>query len=270
MTATADQPHLRRTRRVLPLLLAVVGVAVVVFALLTQQSPPTAAPSAAGTITPRSTTPRPAATSARPSPTPTPTSASPTPTPTTKLIAKATKKASQAPTKSPKKKAVAKNTEAVAAPLPPSEPVSISIPAIDVDSPVFSIGLDSKGALEAPQPGPNLNHVAWFEKSPTPGQLGPSVLEGHVDTDQGRSVFYRLGDVTPGDNVEIERQDGRTAVYQVDAVRSYSKAKFPTNLVYGGDLSRPSLRLITCSDFDRKIGHYAGNLVVFGHLTSVR
>lgn len=135
---------------------------------------------------------------------------------------------------------------------------------------MFPIGLDDKGALEAPQPGPNLNHVAWFEKSPTPGQLGPSVLEGHVDTDQGRSVFYRLGDVTPGDTVEIKRQDGRTAIYEVDAVRSYSKAKFPTDLVYGGDLSQPSLRLITCSDFDRKVGHYAGNLVVFGHLTSAR
>ncbi len=268
MTGASEQGNHEGLRRALPLAFVVLGVAVVVFALLSQVSPPTPPPSAAGTIDSRPL----AVPSADPTPTPQPTPAATTTTPTPKP--------DETPTRRPKPKRIVSSpkpgksstpsAQRVEAPMPPSEPVSISIPAIDVDSPVFPIGLDAEGALEAPQPGPNLNDVAWFENSPTPGQLGPSVLEGHVDTDEGRSVFFRLGDVTPGDTVKIKREDGRTAVYTVDAVRSYAKSKFPTDLVYGTDLSRPSLRLITCSEFDQKIGHYAGNLVVFGHLTAVQ
>ena len=153
------------------------------------------------------------------------------------------------------------------APLGPSRPVSISIPAIGVDTPVNPIGLADDGTLAVPQPGPHLNQAAWFENSPTPGQPGPSIIEGHVDSTEGPSVFFRLGDVKPGDQIVVRREDGRTLTFRVDAVRDFLKAEFPTALVYGGsELSRPTLRLITCSDFDSAIHHHVGNEVVFAHL----
>jgi LPXTG-site transpeptidase (sortase) family protein len=153
------------------------------------------------------------------------------------------------------------------APLGPSRPTRITIPAIGVDTTVNPIGLNADGGLAVPQPGPHLNQAAWFENSPTPGQPGPAIIEGHVDSTEGPSVFLKLGDVKPGDQVIVHRADGRVLTFHVDAVRDFLKTHFPTDLVYGGrDLGQPSLRLITCSDFDSSIDHHIGNEVVFTHL----
>lgn len=155
------------------------------------------------------------------------------------------------------------------APLPASPPVRISIPSIGVHSKVIPIGLAQDGTLAVPQPGPNLDRAAWFKNSPTPGQPGPAIIEGHVDSTQGPSVFFKLGALRPGATIHVLRKDGIETVFTVNAVRDFPKSAFPTSLVYGGtDLSRPLLRLITCSDFNAAIRHHTGNEVVFAHLTA--
>jgi hypothetical protein len=153
-------------------------------------------------------------------------------------------------------------------PLGASRPVRISIPSIGVRSAVLPIGLAGDGSLAVPQPGPDLDKAAWFEKSPTPGQPGPSIIEGHVDSEKGPSVFFELGKLHPGNRIEVTRRDGVRVTFTVNAVRDYQKDRFPTDVVYGGDLSHPQLRLITCSDFDTTIRHHVGNTVIFAHLTS--
>lgn len=153
------------------------------------------------------------------------------------------------------------------APLGPSRPLTISIPAIGVRSPVNPIGLAADGTLAVPRPGPHLDQAAWFDNSPTPGQPGPAIIEGHVDSTQGPSVFFRLGDMKPDDQILVRRADGRMLTFHVDAVRDFLKTRFPTTLVYGSPhLDRSTLRLITCSDFDASIHHHVGNEVVFAHL----
>jgi hypothetical protein len=154
-----------------------------------------------------------------------------------------------------------------APPLPPSRPVRLRIPALGVDTPVNPIGLAADGSLAVPAPGPHLDEAAWFRNSPTPGQPGPSIIEGHVDSPRGPSVFFRLGSIRPGDQVLVTRADGRRLTFRVDAVRDFPKSRFPTRLVYGSDLARPTLRLITCSEYDPGIRHHVGNAVVFAHLT---
>ncbi|MGI9158020.1 MAG: class F sortase [Marmoricola sp.] len=154
-------------------------------------------------------------------------------------------------------------------PLKASRPVSISIPSIGVRSDVLPIGLAKDGTLAVPQPGPDLNKAAWFKNSPTPGQPGPSIIEGHVDSQSGPSVFFDLGKMRPGNKISVTRADGVVAEFTVNAVRDYPKSTFPTNVVYGAkDLGKPQLRLITCSDFDPSIRHHTGNEVVFAHLTA--
>lgn len=150
-----------------------------------------------------------------------------------------------------------------------SRPTRLEIPTIGVDTPVNPIGLNRDGTLAVPQPGPHLNQAAWFRNSPTPGRQGPSIIEGHVDTIAGESVFFRLGAIRPGDRIRVHRADGSVLLFVVNAVRDFKKASFPTDVVYGGDLSTPQLRLITCSDFDAAIHHHVGNEVVFSHLTRV-
>lgn len=153
--------------------------------------------------------------------------------------------------------------------LPASTPVSISIPAINVQSTLLRLGRTKTGALEVPAPGPTYNEAGWYEYSPTPGALGPSVIAGHVDSAaDGPSVFYRLGGLHRGDSVRVSRIDGRIAVFTVTDVLRFSKAAFPTQLVYG-NTDRAALRLITCGGpFDSATGHYEDNIVVLASLTS--
>jgi hypothetical protein len=146
-------------------------------------------------------------------------------------------------------------------------PVAIDIPAIGVSGPVNSVGLQPDGALEVPAPGPLYDQAAWYRGSPTPGRLGPAVILGHVDSAaNGPSVFFRLGDLRPGDRATVTLADRSTRTFAVDAVRSYPKDAFPQLEVYG-DTPGPELRLITCGgDFDRAAHSYRDNTVVFARL----
>jgi hypothetical protein len=149
--------------------------------------------------------------------------------------------------------------------LPKSRPVRIDIPAIDVHSPLLSLG-ETAGVVDVPT-GSAYNEAGWYRYSPTPGSVGPAVILGHVDSGAwGPSVFYKLGDLRPGNRAYITRADGVVAVFQISGVRQFPKVHFPTKLVYG-NTNFAALRLITCGgSFDWSIGHYVDNIIVFGSL----
>lgn len=151
--------------------------------------------------------------------------------------------------------------------LPPSKPVTLDIPVIHVHSRLQYLGRTAQGAMEVPAPGPRYDDAAWYRHSPTPGSLGPAVLEGHVDSAaSGPSVFFSLGRLKPRDRVLVTRADGLVAEFSVNGVRRYRKDHFPTDLVYG-DTNHAGLRLLTCGGaFDRATGHYVDNIVVFASL----
>jgi hypothetical protein len=157
------------------------------------------------------------------------------------------------------------------APLPPSTPVGIDIAAIDLHAQVGSVGLAPSGAIEVPAPGPAYDMPGWYRFSPTPGELGPAVIVGHLDSlRDGPSVFFRLGELTPGQDIEVRRADGRVAVFEVTGVAAYAKHVFPTDAVFG-DLAHAGLRLITCGGpIDPATGHYRDNTVVFATLVATR
>lgn len=156
----------------------------------------------------------------------------------------------------------------VAPPLPSAAPVRLRIPAIGVDASLARLSLDEAGALRPPPEG-DPKVAGWYAGGTAPGARGTAVTTGHVDTRDGRrGVFYRLGAVTKGGKVEIDRADGRTAVFTVDAVEVYDKDRFPAAKVYGGS-GRPELRVITCGGPAGGTG-YRGNVVVYATLTGVR
>ena len=161
----------------------------------------------------------------------------------------------------------AKAKEAVDTTLARSRPVSMDIPAIDVHSVVRDVGRTADGALETPAPGPLYDDAAWYRHSPTPGELGPAILLGHVDSAaNGPSVFFRLGELRRGDRVSVTRADDTVAVFVIDEVHRYAKDHFPTDTVYG-DIDHAGLRIITCGGaFDDAAGHYLDNVVVFASL----
>lgn len=172
-----------------------------------------------------------------------------------------------APTQPPAPAAPA--TDPAAPVLPAAVPTSITIPDIGVRSVVNQVGLNADGTMEVPQPGPTYDDAAWYRFSPAPGELGPAVVIGHIDSaEDGPSVFFALDELEPGQRVEIGREDGSTAVFEVDTVESYPKDQFPLTTVYG-DTDHAALRLITCGgSFDEASSSYRDNVVVFAHLVT--
>jgi hypothetical protein len=154
-----------------------------------------------------------------------------------------------------------------------SLPISIWIPAIGVNSRLLYVGLNPDGTIQVPplNDPPLTNEAAWYKYSPTPGQMGPSIIEGHVDSlNNGPSVFFRLGDLKPGDLVFITLADRQVAVFKITGVRLYPKDQFPTSTVYD-DTDYAALRLITCGgSFDEQSHHYNSNVVAFASLVSSR
>jgi hypothetical protein len=150
-----------------------------------------------------------------------------------------------------------------------SVPVQVAIPAICVRASVIPLGENPDGTVQVP-PLSRPRLTSWLDAGPAPGQAGPAALYGHVDTAaSGPAVFYRLGDLVPGDTVDITRADHRVAVFAVYRVAEYPKSAFPTMTVYG-DTPGPELRLITCGGaFDAADGSYLDNIVVYARLTAV-
>lgn len=152
--------------------------------------------------------------------------------------------------------------------LPGSEPVALDIPAIDVHSrTIVDLGLADDGSIEVPgEP----SAPGWFTPGPSPGQLGPAVIAGHVDSTQGPAVFYRLGSLHEGDRVRVSRADSSVATFVIDRVAVFPKADFPTHQVYGNVTNRAELRLITCGGgYDSTTG-YVSNVVAFAHLVGAK
>ncbi|HEU5026240.1 MAG TPA: class F sortase [Spirillospora sp.] len=152
--------------------------------------------------------------------------------------------------------------------LAPSEPVKITIARIGVSAPVGEIGLLPDGRIqEPPLSRPNL--AGWYKEGPTPGEVGPAVILGHVDANKKAAVFFRLKELKPGDRIQVGRKDGTTATFTVDRTQRVGKDAFPHQKVFGESLDHPALRLVTCGGaFDPKAGHYTENLIVYATMTA--
>ena len=147
-----------------------------------------------------------------------------------------------------------------------SVPLSLSIPAIGAHSSLLRLGQNADGTVQVPPLGAD-SRAGWYRYSPTPGQLGPAVILGHIDSAKyGPGIFFRLGALRPGDRVSVDRADGTTAVFGVDRVAEYPKDHFPTLQVYG-NVDHAGLRLITCGgSFNASKHSYDDNIVAFASL----
>lgn len=146
-----------------------------------------------------------------------------------------------------------------------ARPVRLEIPSIGVATDLVDLGVDPAGALEVPT---DFARAGWFTRSALPGVQGPEVIAGHVDDQDGPAVFYRLREMVAGDEVTVVRGDGAKVVYRVDGVEQHPKDAFPTTSVYGPSPGAV-LRLITCGgSFDRAVGHYRDNTVVYASLAA--
>jgi hypothetical protein len=145
---------------------------------------------------------------------------------------------------------------------PDTPPTRLRIASLGVDTPLESLDMDGSGVLAGPKV---YGEAGWFAEGTLPGDPGPAVLAGHVDSKTGPAVFYKLHELKAGDTVDVRRGDG-WLTFRVTASEHYSKASFPSTRVYG-PTPVPELRLITCGgDFDQNRHSYRDNLVVYAVL----
>ncbi len=147
--------------------------------------------------------------------------------------------------------------------LPRSVPTYLRIPKINLSTSLQPVGLAANGTLEVPA---DFHIAGWYQRSPSPGEIGPAILDGHVDNVKGLGIFWYLRELQPGDIIEVDRNDGLTIKFNIDAVKQYPQDQVPINDVYG-NISYAGIRLITCGGvFNRQTRHYTDNIVVFGTL----
>ncbi|MEJ2868611.1 class F sortase [Actinomycetospora sp. OC33-EN08] len=238
------------------------------------QSPAPAAPQSPAPAAPAPAAPAAPAQPSAPSSTPTPSTTTPAPAPTPKPApAPSTRPTPQggvpagfggmsgAVVDLPARPAAPTEPELPTwgAPTSPVRPAGLLVPDAKIDAPaVGNLGLDRDGELQAPA---TPHDVGWFGS--TPGDAGPAVLVGHVDSWRGPGVFWNLKDLEAGDPIDVPRSDGTVARFAVDRVQTVDKDTFPTEAVYGATAG-PSLRLITCGGaFDRSARSYEDNVIVY-------
>jgi hypothetical protein len=142
-------------------------------------------------------------------------------------------------------------------------PVQLIVPALGIDSRLAGLRVDREGRLQTPQ---DYDRAGWYRDGVVPGDPGPAVLVGHVDSHSGPAVFFGLSSLKKGDIALVRRADGTTVTFVVQSIESFPKDEFPTERVYGST-EGPELRLITCGgEFDRRSDHYLNNIVVFATL----
>jgi hypothetical protein len=146
-----------------------------------------------------------------------------------------------------------------------SEPTHLLISRVGINTDVMSLGLNPDGTVEVPPDTPDAP-AGWYRNLASPGEDGPAVILGHLDSPEDKGVFFNLGAVRPGDTVQVSRRDGSVVTFTVDMVAAFSRGAFPTAGVYGAT-EHPGLRLVTCGGRFSPSGGYEDSVVVFASLT---
>ncbi|WP_103353771.1 class F sortase [Amycolatopsis sp. CA-128772] len=146
-------------------------------------------------------------------------------------------------------------------------PTSVKIPKIGAESSLLAVAVKTDGTISVPSVHTPMQ-AAWYKLSPVPGDVGPAIVLGHVDGDKKPGIFYKLKDLAPGDEVDVDRSDGKKLKFVVDRVTQVPKDTFPRDAVYGNS-DKPELRLITCGGaFDHAEHSYKDNIVVYANLAN--
>ena len=146
-----------------------------------------------------------------------------------------------------------------------SEPTHLRITRVGIDTDLIGLGMNPDRTLEVP-PATTDAPAGWFRNLASPGEAGPAVIVGHLDSPDDKGVFFNLGAVRAGDTIHVTRRDGSTATFTVDMVAAFARGAFPTAGVYG-DTEYPALRLVTCGGTFSPGAGYEDSVIVFASLT---
>jgi sortase (surface protein transpeptidase) len=150
-----------------------------------------------------------------------------------------------------------------------AEPVSVTIPALDVTDEVVPVGLCEVKAPPRCESGtgemelPDVSETGWYRYAPKPGEVGRSVFASHVDWEGTPGAFKHLPQVKVGDRITTLDADGVQVEFVVYDTHQVKKAKYravTVPLLFGPSQGR-ELALVTCSGTVVG-GNYTDNTIV--------
>jgi LPXTG-site transpeptidase (sortase) family protein len=142
--------------------------------------------------------------------------------------------------------------------VPATHPRYLSIPDLGiVNSRIVSIGF-YKGALDSPA---NINDVAWYRDSSTPGSGGAVLIDGHNGGTTKDGIFAKLGTLAVGSNITVERGDGQKFTYKVVENNSVDIADVNgggmAKMLQSAEQGKEGLNLITCDGvYDKSVKQF--------------
>ena len=126
-------------------------------------------------------------------------------------------------------------------------------PAAGVDTALVRLGRAADGSIEVPA---QFDVAGWYDEGPRPGQPGPAVVLGHVDSRTGPAVFFRVAALPRDAQVLVDRADGSTV-----GVPGQRHTARPEGRVPHRPGVRPDARaLIAAGDVRWQLRPCAGNL----------
>lgn len=156
-----------------------------------------------------------------------------------------------------------KVTDQSETPEPATRPQELRIPKLGISTAVEHVGLNAEREMDVPKDADN---VAWYQHGPTPGEAGNAVLAGHLDSETGPAVFYKLSALEAGDEVEVLNDNGEYVTFRVTHKADYPVEEFPLVEVFG-QAPTSRLNLITCTgSFDKASRNYSHRTVVYTEL----
>lgn len=145
--------------------------------------------------------------------------------------------------------------------LSPGLPMRIQIPNINIDAPFEYVGINSQGAVDAPE---DPDKVAWYSGGTRPGDIGSAVITGHLNWyNSTNGIFTNLHKIQLNDKIVIQDDQGIMLSFIVREIRSYNANEEAID-VFISDDGKSHLNLITCEgSWDKVANSFSKRLVIF-------
>ncbi|MCA9333327.1 class F sortase [Candidatus Saccharibacteria bacterium] len=141
-------------------------------------------------------------------------------------------------------------------------PRYIKIPKIDVENRVVSVNVKEDNELRVPG---NIFDVGWYQGSSKPGAEGASIMVAHVHGPTKPGAFYNLKKLSEGDEVQVERGDGKILKYKVNSTETVPYDQVDMNKVVRPiETGEKGLNLITCGGkYNKDLETYEKRVIVY-------
>ena len=137
--------------------------------------------------------------------------------------------------------------------VPASHPRYISIPKLGIENArIVQLGIIKKtGQLDAPV---SIHDAGWYNGSALPGKGGAMLMDGHNGGPNFGGIFEKLRELKNGDEIIIERGDGKKLTYVVKDNRNMNVKDIndPSNkwgmatMTNSIEAGKEGLNIITC------------------------